>query len=42
VIAAEPFLPEPLVADDHARLCTIDRITVADVTVAATALLDAA
>jgi heptosyltransferase-2 len=41
-LVAEPFLPEPLVADAHARLCTIDRITVGDVRAAVESFLDAA
>lgn len=35
VLAAEPFLPEDLIADRHAALCRIDRIPVSDVTFAA-------
>ena len=41
LLLAEPFLPEPLVADQHARLCAIQRITVEDVLANASALLDA-
>lgn len=40
-LRAEPFLPEPLVADDHAQLCRIERITIGDVCAAGAALLDA-
>jgi ADP-heptose:LPS heptosyltransferase len=39
ILVAEPFLPEPLVADDHARHCAITRIPVADVLAAAERLL---
>jgi heptosyltransferase-2 len=41
ILLAEPFLPEELIADRHARLCAIDRIAVSDVLAAAEALLDA-
>ncbi len=39
ILLAEPFLPEELVADRCAKLCTIDRITVEDVLAAAETLL---
>jgi heptosyltransferase-2 len=39
ILVAEPFLPEPLVADDHRRHCAITRIPVADVLAAAEQLL---
>jgi heptosyltransferase-2 len=39
ILVADPFLPEPLVADDHARHCVITRIAVADVLGAAEQLL---
>jgi heptosyltransferase-2 len=42
VLAAEPFLPEQLVADRHADLCRIDRIPVSDVRFAAERRLAAA
>jgi heptosyltransferase-2 len=41
VLVADPFLPEPLVADEHARHCAITRIPVADVIAAAEQLLAA-
>jgi heptosyltransferase-2 len=41
ILVAEPFLPEPLVADDHPRDCAITRIPVADVLAAAERLLSA-
>jgi heptosyltransferase-2 len=40
-LLAEPFLPETLVAERHARLCSIDRIELDDMIAAAEALLDA-
>lgn len=39
LLLAEPFLPENLIADDHRRLCRIERITVPDVVAAARSLL---
>jgi heptosyltransferase-2 len=42
LLVAEPFLPEELIADDLARWCRIDRITVADVLGGVEALLGAA
>jgi heptosyltransferase-2 len=39
LLLAEPFLPSELLADKHARLCTIDRIPVADAFAAACGLL---
>jgi heptosyltransferase-2 len=39
ILVADPFLPEPLVADNHARHCAITRIPVADVLDAAEQLL---
>jgi heptosyltransferase-2 len=39
ILVADPFLPEPLVADDHARHCAVTRIPVADVLAAAEQLL---
>ena len=39
IMLAEPFLPEELVADRHARACAIDRIPVNDVVLAARELL---
>ncbi|MDG2055323.1 MAG: lipopolysaccharide heptosyltransferase II [Phycisphaerales bacterium] len=39
LLIAEPFLPEELVADHHADLCHVDRITTHDVFVNAQALL---
>jgi heptosyltransferase-2 len=41
ILVADPFLPETLVADDHARHCAITRIAVADVLAAAGQLLAA-
>jgi heptosyltransferase-2 len=41
ILVAEPFLPEALVADDHARHCAITRIPVGDVLAAAEQLLSA-
>lgn len=41
ILVAEPFLPEELVADDHPRLCNIERISVSDVVHAALGLLSA-
>ncbi|MCP3903305.1 MAG: lipopolysaccharide heptosyltransferase II [Planctomycetes bacterium] len=41
LLLAEPFLPEELIADRHARLCTIDRISVEDVLAAAAGILNA-
>jgi heptosyltransferase-2 len=41
ILLAEPFLPEELVADQHARAEAIDKIVVGDVVAAASALLDA-
>jgi heptosyltransferase-2 len=41
ILLAEPFLPEELIADRHAKLCAIDRIAVSDGLAAAEALLDA-
>jgi heptosyltransferase-2 len=41
MVAAEPFLPEELVADDHPHLCSIARIPVADVLASAETLLGA-
>jgi heptosyltransferase-2 len=41
ILVADPFLPESLVADDHARHCAITRIPVADVLAAAEQLLSA-
>jgi heptosyltransferase-2 len=40
LVVAEPFLPEELIADRHARACAIDRIPVDDVVFAARNLLD--
>ena len=39
ILVAEPFLPAELVADDHAKACAIDRISVGDVVAAGAALL---
>lgn len=39
LLIAEPFLPEELLADHHADLCNVDRITTHDVFVNAQALL---
>jgi heptosyltransferase-2 len=39
IVLAEPFLPEELVADDHPKVCVIDRITVADTLAAVETLL---
>lgn len=39
ILLAEPFLPEELVADQHAAACAIDRIPTGDVVVAAESLL---
>jgi len=39
LLLAEPFLPEELVADRHAKACAIDKISVADVLAAAEQLL---
>jgi ADP-heptose:LPS heptosyltransferase len=41
VLSAEPFLPEELVADDYAKACRIERISVGDVRAACAALLAA-
>ncbi|MHC4589670.1 MAG: lipopolysaccharide heptosyltransferase II [Planctomycetota bacterium] len=41
ILVADPFLPETLVADDHARHCAITRVPVADVLAAAGQLLAA-
>ena len=40
LLLAEPFLPEQLSADQHARACAIEKISVADVIAAAGALLE--
>ena len=40
-LLAEPFLPQSLIADRHPQICSIDRITVPDVLVAAERALDA-
>jgi heptosyltransferase-2 len=39
ILLAEPFLPEELVADRHARACAIEKIAVGDVVAAANSLL---
>lgn len=39
ILLAEPFLPEELVADQHARACAIEKIAVSDVVAAATSML---
>jgi heptosyltransferase-2 len=39
ILLADPFLPEELTADDHARACQIERIPASDVLAAANALL---
>ncbi len=39
LLLAEPFLPEELVADKHARACAIDKVAVGDVLAAALSLL---
>ncbi len=41
-LVAEPFLPEPVTADDHPRECAITRIAVGDVLAATERLLGAA
>ncbi len=40
LLVAEPFLPEERLADNHAALCNVDRITSADVLATAQSLLD--
>jgi heptosyltransferase-2 len=40
ILLAEPFLPGQLVADDHPKSCSIERISVADVVFAAERLLE--
>jgi heptosyltransferase-2 len=40
LVLAEPFLPEQLLADRNAQLCSIDKIPVSDVLVNCRALLD--
>lgn len=40
ILLAEPFLPAPLIADEHPRGCPIERITVSDVLFAAEHLLE--
>ncbi len=39
IILAEPFLPQQLVADEHPKLCTIEKISVGDVVSACEELL---
>ena len=41
ILRAEPFLPEDLIADRFAKLCSVDRIAVGDVLAAARTRLDA-
>ena len=39
MVLGDPFLPEPLIADEHPRRCAIEKIMVGDVLAAAAALL---
>jgi heptosyltransferase II len=41
ILLAEPFLPEQLIADRHAKACAIEKISVKDVVIAAESLLRA-
>jgi heptosyltransferase-2 len=42
LLVAEPFLPENLIADQHAALCAVDRIRAGDVLAVAQQMLPAA